>query len=64
MRWFGHVCRMQENGSTLRVYEIRLTRKNQKGNPRREWNENFREEVERRGMTREEVKQLNRKEEI
>lgn len=52
--------RMNENNLTRRLYESGILRKNRKGRPKITWNVLAREEVEKRGIKWEGLKEVTR----
>lgn len=64
LRWFGHLCRMNNDRQVKSVWEARTTGKNRRGRPRQTWNQSVLEILNNRHTTWTEAKQLtkNRKE--
>ena len=50
MRWAGHVARMEEGRSALKILSGKHTGKRRLGRPRRRWEDNIRMDLEEIGI--------------
>ena len=50
LRWAGHVARMEESRSALKILTGKPTGKRPLGRPRRRWEDNIRMDLEEIGM--------------
>ena len=60
LRWFGHVCRMNENRIPKQIFECGQEDKLPRGRPKKMWIDVITENVERRGCKLNEAKKRSR----
>ena len=53
LRWAGHVARMEEGRSAFKILTGKPTRKRPLGGPRRRWEDNIRNDLEKIGINAE-----------
>ena len=55
LRWFGHVKRREESYIGRRMMKIEIPGKRTRGRPRRQWNDNIKEDIKKPDVSEEEA---------
>ena len=59
LRWFGHIVRMSKNNLVKLAWKMEVDGKRPVGRPRKRWSDNIKEDLSRRGLTKEDALEKN-----